>query len=141
VNHPLTEGLERKISPYTYVVRVILTNLPKANLVRAYSLKEIIMENVKQTPSSNNTDELLSKKAQHALHDSVDTVAEKAAKAEQAIRDKAHRSAEAINETQDKLKKQWAGSAVGRFAVENPVATVGIAFAAGMLITSLFRKR
>jgi ElaB/YqjD/DUF883 family membrane-anchored ribosome-binding protein len=115
--------------------------LPKANLVRAYSLKEIIMENVKTTSGNTNTDALLSKKAQDALHDSVDTVAEKAAKAEQAIRDKAHRSAEALSETQDKLKKQWAGSAVGRFAVENPVATVGIAFAAGMLLTSLFRKR
>ncbi|MFQ3196981.1 MAG: ElaB/YqjD/DUF883 family membrane-anchored ribosome-binding protein [Paraglaciecola sp.] len=132
-------GFGENNSPNTYV----LINLPKANLVRAYSLKEIIMEKVKATSgnTNTNTDALLSKKAQDVLHDSVDTVAEKAAKAEQAIRDKAHRSAEALSETQDKLKKQWAGSAVGRFAVENPVATVGIAFAAGMLLTALFRKR
>ncbi|MFT7216285.1 MAG: hypothetical protein ACI8R8_001352, partial [Paraglaciecola sp.] len=104
-------GFGENNSPNTYV----LINLPKANLVRAYSLKEIIMEKVKATSgnTNTNTDALLSKKAQDVLHDSVDTVAEKAAKAEQAIRDKAHRSAEALSETQDKLKKQWAGSAVG----------------------------
>lgn len=99
------------------------------------------MENVKSTPSNIKTDAPISKKAQDALHDSVDTVADKAAKAEQAIRDRAHRSAESMSETQEKLQKQWNGSEVRRFAAENPVATVGIAFAAGMLITSLLRKR
>ena len=99
------------------------------------------MENVKSTPSNMNTDAPISKKAQDTLHESVDTVAEKAAKAEQVIRDKAHRSAESIHETQEKLQRQWNGSEARRFAAENPVATVGIAFAAGMLITSLLRSR
>lgn len=99
------------------------------------------MENIKPASAQPKNDPSLSKKAQDALHETVDTVADKAAKAEQAIRDKAHRSAESISETQAKLQRQWDGSEIRRFAAENPVATVGIAFAAGMLLTSLFRKR
>ncbi|MEC7699909.1 MAG: DUF883 domain-containing protein, partial [Pseudomonadota bacterium] len=32
-------------------------------------------------------------------------------------------------------------SNVRKYAIENPVATAGIAFAAGMLVTSLLRKK
>ena len=101
------------------------------------------MENAKTTTAKNttNTDLPVSKRAQEALHDSVDAVAGKAAKAEKSVRDTAHRSAESLGETQDKVLKQWNGSQVRRFACENPVATVGIAFTAGMLLTSLLRKR
>lgn len=99
------------------------------------------MENIKSAPVQPKANSPLSSKAQDALHESVDTVAAKAANAERVIRDKAHRSAESISETQEKLQRQWNGSEVRRFAAENPVATVGIAFAAGMLITSILRKR
>ncbi|MFT6952886.1 MAG: hypothetical protein ACJAUL_004060, partial [Paraglaciecola sp.] len=44
-------GFGENNSPNTYV----LINLPKANLVRAYSLKEIIMEKVKATSGNTNT--------------------------------------------------------------------------------------
>jgi ElaB/YqjD/DUF883 family membrane-anchored ribosome-binding protein len=101
------------------------------------------MENAKTSSSNSNpkTESPISKKAQDALHESVDAVADKASKAEKSVRDTAHRSAESIGETQEKVIKQWNGSQVRRFAIENPVATVGIAFTAGMLLTSLLRKR
>ncbi|MEH6712912.1 MAG: DUF883 domain-containing protein [Paraglaciecola polaris] len=103
------------------------------------------MENAKTATSTSKTtaktDSPISKKAQDALHDSVDAVADKAARAERSVRDTAHRSAESLGETQEKVLKQWNGSQVRRFATENPVATVGIAFTAGMLLTSLLRKR
>ncbi|WP_166424215.1 DUF883 domain-containing protein [Paraglaciecola sp. 20A4] len=101
------------------------------------------MENAK-TASSNTTakqDSPISKRAQEALHESVDAVADKASKAERSVRETAHRSAESLGETQDKIVKQWNGSEVRRFASENPVATVGIAFTAGMLLSSLLRRR
>ena len=101
------------------------------------------MENAKTTNANTNskTDSPVSKKAQEALHDSVAAVADKASQAERSVRDTAQRSAESLGEAQEKMVKQWNGSQVRKFATENPIATVGIAFTAGMLITSLLRKR
>ena len=87
------------------------------------------------------SDTPLTEKAKEALHHSVDAMAERAAKAEGAVRDTAGRSAESLNATQDKIVTKWNGSQVKQFATENPIATAGIAFAAGMLLSTLLRGR
>jgi ElaB/YqjD/DUF883 family membrane-anchored ribosome-binding protein len=38
-------------------------------------------------------------------------------------------------------EQKWQASKVRNYAIENPLATAGIAFAAGMLVTSLLRKK
>ena len=87
------------------------------------------------------SDTPLTEKARDALHHSVDAMAEHAAKAEGAVRDTAGKSAESLNATQEKYVSQWNASQVKKFASENPIATAGIAFAAGMLLTTLLRGR
>ena len=92
-----------------------------------------------KTASASDTP--LTEKAKDALHHSVDAMADRAAKAEEAVRDTAGRSADSLHATQDKIVSQWNGSQVKQFACENPIATAGIAFAAGMLLTTLLRGR
>ena len=91
--------------------------------------------------SATATGSPLTDKAKDALHHSVDAMADRAAKAEGAVRNTADRSAESLSATQDKIINQWKGSQIKQFATENPIATAGIAFAAGMLITTLLRGR
>ena len=46
-----------------------------------------------------------------------------------------------MSERKRLAEQKWQASSVRNYAVENPVATAGLAFAAGMLVTSLFRKK
>ena len=80
-------------------------------------------------------------KAQQTLHSSVDKLAQSAAKAEQNLRASASESAESMAARKAQMDAKWKASGVRKYAVENPVAAAGIAFAAGMLLTSLLRKK
>ncbi|NMH61226.1 DUF883 domain-containing protein [Alteromonas ponticola] len=80
-------------------------------------------------------------KLQESLHSSVDKLAGSARRAEENIRQSAHDSAENWEKRKADAEQKWQGSAVRKYAIENPLATAGIAFAAGMLLTSIFRSK
>lgn len=82
----------------------------------------------------------VTEKASAALHKTVDSLAEKAASTEGKLRETASHSAESMAEKQKMVQEKWDNSKVRNYAVENPLATAGIAFAAGALLTALFRK-
>ncbi|GAA59147.1 hypothetical protein P20652_1006 [Pseudoalteromonas sp. BSi20652] len=90
-----------------------------------------------------NTEAPLTEKATSAAHDAVDALSNKAATAESSVRKGASSSAEALSEKQliAREKLSECSAKTRAFASENPLATAGIAFAAGMLITSLFRRK
>lgn len=85
----------------------------------------------------------LTNKATSAAHDAVDALSSKAAAAEGGVRQGAASSAQSLNEKQlaAREKLEECTSKTRQFASENPLATAGIAFAAGMLATSLFRRK
>ena len=87
-------------------------------------------------PSHPVTDQL-----KDSLHASVDKLADSAGIAEENIRRTATSSAENMSARKRLAQQKWQASKVRRYAIENPVATAGIAFAAGMLVTSLLRKK
>ncbi|NMM41456.1 DUF883 domain-containing protein [Pseudoalteromonas arctica] len=89
-----------------------------------------------------HTESPLTDKATSAAHIAVDSLSSKAATAEQSIRHSASSSAESLTEKQ-KIARGKLSEYTGKtrqLAAENPLATAGIAFAAGMLVTALFRS-
>lgn len=82
-------------------------------------------------------------KASEAAHHAVDSVAAKAASAEDSLRKTAASSQESLAHKQAEIKQQLQSSysKTRELAAQNPLATAGIAFAAGMLLTSLLRRR
>lgn len=83
----------------------------------------------------------VSDKVQDTLHESVDTLAQKAAATEERLREAAQSGSENLSAKQKELQTQWEHSAVKKYAIENPIATAGIAFAAGVLLTSILRRK
>jgi len=85
----------------------------------------------------------LTDKATSAAHDAVDALSSKAAAAESGVRKGASSSAETLNEKQLAAREKLAecSSKTRQLASENPLATAGLAFAAGMLVTALFRRK
>ncbi|MBB1385598.1 MULTISPECIES: DUF883 domain-containing protein [unclassified Pseudoalteromonas] len=112
-------------------------------MATATSTKANTTSDIKPDVKSSNTEAPLTEKAASAAHDAVDALSSKAATAESNVRKGASSSAEALSEKQllarEKLSECTAKTRA--FAAENPLATAGIAFAAGMLITSLFRRK
>ena len=82
-------------------------------------------------------------KASEAAHHAVDAVAAKAANAEDSLRKTAASSQETLAHKQEEIKQQLQSgySRSREFAAQNPVAAAGIAFAAGMLVSTLLRRR
>lgn len=106
-----------------------------------FKFKERIMATSKSTANGADTSgHPMTDKLQSTLHESLDTIAEKAATAEQSLRDSASESAENMAARRRLMKQKWLGSSVRNYAVENPVAAAGITFAAGMLVASLLKK-
>lgn len=93
---------------------------------------------LKENKSSNHP---LADKMKDAMHDSVDTLATKAAKTEESVRQSAQSGSENFAAKQKELTNKWENSAVKQYATENPVATAGIAFAAGMLLTAFLKRK
>jgi len=83
----------------------------------------------------------LSDKVQDTLHESVDTLAQKAAYTEDRLRNAAQSGSENFSAKQQEVQKKWEQSAVKKYATENPIATAGIAFAAGVLLTSILHRK
>jgi ElaB/YqjD/DUF883 family membrane-anchored ribosome-binding protein len=80
-------------------------------------------------------------KVQESLHHSVDALAEKAAATESSLKQSMKTGSENLSEQQKVMQEKWNKSAVKNYAVQNPVATAGLAFAAGMLVTALFNRK
>uniref|UniRef100_UPI004047E0BC DUF883 domain-containing protein n=1 Tax=Rheinheimera sp. TaxID=1869214 RepID=UPI004047E0BC len=85
----------------------------------------------------------VTEKASEATHHAVDAVAAKAANAEDTLRKTAASSQETLAHKQEEIKQQLQSgySRSREFAAQNPVAAAGIAFAAGMLVSTLLRRR
>ncbi|WP_158972470.1 DUF883 domain-containing protein [Paraglaciecola sp. L3A3] len=91
--------------------------------------------------TNNPSDTPIADKMTDTLHQSVDTLSEHAHVAEEKIRESATSSAQTFEQKQQQAKQYWDQSSVGKFSKENPVATAGIAFAAGVLLTTLLKRK
>ncbi|MER2493470.1 DUF883 domain-containing protein [Catenovulum sediminis] len=80
-------------------------------------------------------------KVSESLHHSADSISEQAAKTEEKVRATAAQSAETMHEKQAQAKDMWQSSALKNYVDNNPVATAGIAFAAGALLSSILIKK
>ena len=112
-------------------------------MATATNTKPNTTSDIKPDVKLTKTDAPLTEKATSAAHDAVDALSSKAATAESSVRKGASSSAETLTEKQ-LLAQEKFGECTAKtraFARENPLATAGIAFAAGMLITSLFRRK
>lgn len=85
----------------------------------------------------------VTEKASEAAHHAVDAMAVKAAAAEDTLRKTAASSQETLAHKQEEIKQQLQSSysKSREFAAQNPLAAAGIAFAAGILVSSLLRRR
>lgn len=84
----------------------------------------------------------VTERASEAAHHAVDAMAVKAAAAEDSLRKTAASSQETLAHKQEEIKQQLQSSysKTHELAAQNPLATAGIAFVAGMLVTVLLRR-
>lgn len=80
-------------------------------------------------------------KVTKTLHETVDTIGIHAESTEDKLRNTAASSADVLSEKQAELKQCWNNSSVGKYTKENPLAAAGIAFTAGVLLTSLLKRK
>lgn len=85
----------------------------------------------------------LTDKAQSAAHETIDKAAARASAAEESIRDAVESQSEnfAGKKATMELEMETAANQARTFVIENPLMAAGIAFGAGMLISSLFGRR
>lgn len=81
-------------------------------------------------------------KAARAAHDAVDKAAEAAENVEKKVRDKAEELRETAEERYEQARIQSGEftDKVARYVDEKPLTALGIAFAAGLVISSILRK-
>ena len=101
------------------------------------SAKKVTNSNV----DTNYPDSPISEKANKRLHQSVDNLTQSTSVTEEQLRQTAQTSVKKVLEKQRQAKEYWDRSAVGKYTSENPAATAGIAFVAGMLLTRVLRKK
>tara|TARA_R110002050_G_scaffold191458_1_gene326214 strand:+ start:719 stop:1021 length:303 start_codon:yes stop_codon:yes gene_type:complete len=99
------------------------------------SKTETVLKNVAQQ------DHPVADKLQNTLHDSVDALADKVGSAEEVIRETAQSSSATLAKKQIEIESKWNNSVVKKYATENPIATAGLAFSAGMLISALLKRK
>lgn len=80
-------------------------------------------------------------KIKNTLHDSIDTLSEKAAATEKSLRASAEKGTENLDKRREQMEREWSSSAVRQYAIDNPVKTAGIAFAAGALLATILRGK
>ncbi|MGO2290889.1 MAG: DUF883 domain-containing protein [Pseudoalteromonas sp.] len=99
--------------------------------------------NSKAAPQKSDVDAPFTEKATSAAHEAVDSLSSRAATAESSVRHGASSSAQTLSEKQleARIKMAEYSGKTRQLASENPLATAGIAFAAGMLVTSLLGRR
>ena len=75
-------------------------------------------------------------------HETVDTIAERAQSAEREVRKAAGRTAEQARELRDEYvdTAEQTLKRAGSYVESNPLAAVGIAFVAGVLLSAMFRR-
>lgn len=75
-------------------------------------------------------------------HEAIDKVAANAAEAEERIRKAALEAEERVRKSAREVRQRSNDTAdtLARFAREHPLASVGVAFAAGYLLAMLFRR-
>ncbi|MBT0586696.1 DUF883 domain-containing protein [Alteromonas oceanisediminis] len=93
------------------------------------------------TNSSAGSTHPVADRVKDTLHSSVDALSERVGKTEETLRNSATHSSEAVAQKRKEMEAKWEQSSIKRYAVENPVATAGIAFAAGALLASFMRKK
>lgn len=78
-----------------------------------------------------------------AAHESVEKASVHASNAEESIREKVEQTSETLADKKAtaEIQLQTAATQVRTFVIENPLMAAGVAFTAGLLITSLLSKR
>jgi ElaB/YqjD/DUF883 family membrane-anchored ribosome-binding protein len=97
------------------------------------------VEDLKSNESRPNSE---SERVAQVIHEAVDRFAQHAAQAEQRIRDAAADAQDKVESTKRtaRLKGEEAASAVEEYVDNHPWASLGIAFGAGIIISSLLRR-
>jgi hypothetical protein len=115
----------------------------RLNFNKIIDKKETTMAqaNTKAAKAQPSSAHPVSDKIKDSLHESVDTLAEKAASTEASMRDAAQHGTENFAAKHQALETKWNESGVKKYASENPVATAGIAFAAGMLLSTFLKRK
>jgi ElaB/YqjD/DUF883 family membrane-anchored ribosome-binding protein len=92
----------------------------------------------RQTETETTTTDYIAAKA----HETVDTIAERAQRAEREVRGAASKTAEQARQLQEDAtaKAEQSLRRANSYLESNPLAFVGIAFAAGLLLSSLLRR-
>lgn len=103
------------------------------------------MTQTRTTGRNNSTEDLGSPTAERLAakaHETVDRVAETANYAEREVRSAAARTAEQAKELRDQAMEKADENVqrVRSYVDQNPMMAAGIAFAAGVLLSSLFRR-
>lgn len=95
----------------------------------------------KSKAKANSVQEpLVTEKAAESLHHAIDALAARLTATEASLRDGAANSAEALSQKQREVEGKWNKSTVGQYVNKHPVASAGIAFAAGLILSSLFKR-
>lgn len=76
-------------------------------------------------------------------HEAIDRIAAQVERAEERIRTAAGSAEETLKQSRDKAKVRAheVGDEVTSFVQQHPVASIGIAFGAGLLVAALLRSR
>jgi ElaB/YqjD/DUF883 family membrane-anchored ribosome-binding protein len=95
------------------------------------------MTSTTQRPAAAATDHLASR-----AHETIDRVANSAAEAELRIREGAEAAASKVKESEERARQLASDSAeqVSGYIKQNPLLCAGIAFAAGVVLSSLLRR-
>lgn len=91
---------------------------------------------------ATKAEESLTDKAASAAHEAINQVAATAAEAEERIRKAVAEAEQRVRaSTRDaRDQSEELAETIGQYAQQHPLATVGIAFAAGFLLASLFKR-
>jgi ElaB/YqjD/DUF883 family membrane-anchored ribosome-binding protein len=106
-------------------------------LLRERRMTRTDTQSGKERRDATTTDRFAAK-----AHETVDTIAERAQSAEREVRDAAERTAEQARQ----LRDEYADSAeqglrrAASYVESNPLAFVGIAFVAGVLLSTMLRR-
>lgn len=89
-----------------------------------------------------STETPIAETARKHAHNTVDKIADQALSAEHNLRSAAENSTQNITEAQQQLREKFDTSVdkAKQLSKDHPLATVGIAFAAGVLISALLRR-
>ena len=98
--------------------------------------------NAKSTNVEPTAEPRVTRAAAEKAHETVDRLASRAAVAETSVREVASASGEKLVEQKEQAQAKLDGALgdVNDFVRKNPLASTGIAFAAGALLTTMLRK-